>query len=245
MKTENIVRAARFVSQIMDMSLERGVRLSVGDDFAAYAQIVAQHRAHQPIGPPFDPARHFLRQGNSLWILGHDKKGRLVHTQAMRQLDLAGMTLSDFFNSTFRSFPPAGVPLDMGASRYRAGPAAANIRGNVFYHGDVWLAGGNAGLRGTGIASLFARFAQALCYMRFQADYVVAFMPQEIAFKGLTEREGYMHAEPGTLQWMRADCDEFINGFMVWNGQTDIEYLLEMPLEPLVKGKVKKTEVGS
>jgi hypothetical protein len=59
-------------------------------------------------------------------------------------------------------------------------------------------------------------------------------MPRPIAFKGLVQREGYMHSEPGAFNWRVTDTGKMREGFMVWMGQEDISHMLTIPLQGLV-----------
>jgi hypothetical protein len=235
MTIHNVFKAAHYVTRTTQMAKRKGISLEVGDDFQEYARIVKKYRTEQPLGVPWDTRFNFLKGPNSFWIVGRDREGEVVHTQAMRKLDLAGLTLAEYLEERFLDFPPPGITLDMDASTYRAGPAARGIKGKVCYHGDVWLKGGPNGFRGTGVSSLLARVAMATCMLRWEPDHLFAFMPQQIAFKGLTEREGYMHAEPGSLSWKHANVNESMEAFMVWMAHSDLQYLLQIPLEPLVK----------
>ena len=122
----------------------------------------------------------------------------------------------------------------MAASQYNPGPGAHRINGRVTYHGDVWLKGGPDGYRGTGVSAVLARYALASALMTWSPDYVFAFMPQPIAFKGLAEREGYMHAEPGALEWHFAENENKIKGYMIYMGRDDIDFILDIPINELV-----------
>lgn len=234
MTIQDTFDGARFVSATTTIARQRGIGLQVGADFAHYAALIARHREEQPLGPPFDCTRHDIKQANGFWVIGRTPDGEIVHTQAMRLIDLGGLSLADYLQSQFRDFPPSGVDLDLARSRYRSGPGARRISGLVCYHGDVWLKGGDAGYRGTGLSSVLARFALATCLLRWSPDHVFAFMPRAIAFKGLAEREGYMHTEPGCLHWRHADREETLEGYMVWMYREDISHVLTIPLGPLL-----------
>lgn len=230
-----IFKGAQYVARTTQMAKRKGITIEVGDDFAEYAEIIRTSRGEQPIGPPFDSRLHFLKSANGFWITGRDREGQIVHTQAMRKLDLAGQTLAEYLQERYRDFPPAGLNLDMEASTYRAGPAAHNITGTVCYHGDVWLKGGMGGFRGTGVSSLLARVMLTTAMLRWSPDHIIGFMPEQKAFKGLGEREGYMHSEPGSLSWKIANSEDSLEAFMVWMSRVDLNHLLNIPLEPLVK----------
>jgi hypothetical protein len=111
------------------------------------------------------------------------------------------------------------------------------MTGTVLYHGDFWLRPGGKGLAGNGLTSLLARLAIGLAMLRFDPDYVFAFMRESEATRGLTERMGYMHVEPGSLDWRFADEQGRIQGFMIWVDRKGMEHLLRVPLTPFAKKK--------
>lgn len=223
MTIETVFGAARFMASAVSLAESQGLFLELGADFQLYAERIALHRQDQPVGSPFDHDRHVLRQVNGFWIMGRNRQGQIVHTQAMRLIDLAGDSLSDYLKAQFRLFPPAGVALDLQNSEYRAGPWAGRIRGKTCYHGEVWL---TESWRGTGMSTVLVRLAFALCLLRWSPDYVFGFMPKAAAFKGLATREGYMHHEPGCLRWRRTQSGEDLEGFLVWQSRADIEHII-------------------
>jgi hypothetical protein len=225
---------AQFVSTINDIARSKGIILHTGTNFDEYAELVAQYRPQSPLGAPFDPKLHNLDQSNAFWIAGRNDNDELVHTQAVRLLDLKQQTLAEYLKDNFRDFPPGGVPLDMDASNYQAGPGATRIRGRLAYHGEVWLKPGDSSYRGTGIAAVLGRYAQAMAMMAWSPDYVFGFMPQSIAFGGFAEREGYVHSEPGALNWYHAETGDVMKGFLIYNERYDLDWMLEMPVMDLV-----------
>lgn len=225
---------AQFVSRINEIARSKGIHLYTGTDFTEYAELVAKYRPDGPLGAPFDPTLHDLNQNNSFWIAGQDEAGNLVHTQAVRLIDIKQQKLSDYLAENFRDFPPGGVPLDMDASNYQAGPGATRISGRLAYHGEVWLKPGESSYRGTGIAAVLGRYAQAMAMMAWSPDYVFGFMPQSIAFGGFAEREGYVHSEPGALNWHHAETGKVMKGFLIYNERHDLDWMLEMPVQDLI-----------
>ena len=223
---------AQFATSIANMAGEMGMSLQVGDDFQHYADLVAEFRGDQPLGEPFDLVKQELTHENAFWITGWDKQGRLVHTQAIRRLQIEN-SLAEYMSANFRDFPPSGADLDKSASRYTPGPGARGIRGVVCYHGEAWLRAGKPGFRGTGLAGALARFALASAVLRWSPDYVFCFVPEGLAYRGLVEREGYMHTDPGALMWQLRDGRQ-LHGFMGWMGREDLSHMMIQPTAALV-----------
>ena len=235
MSPNSIFQATQYVALISDIMRNFGIDLEIGSDFKRYKELISVGRPEQQIGEPFDADLVYLTETNSYYVAGFNAAGELVHTQAMRKLDLAGGYLSDYLIDQFRHFPPAGLSLDIEASEYLPGPAAKKIKGEIAYHGDVWLKGGDSGFRGTGVSSLLARFAIVLTKLIWSPDYVVAFMPESVAFSGLAERESYMHNEARSLRWHFENSDDVLEGFLIWLSEEDIEHVISVPIEKLLR----------
>ncbi|MEM9524176.1 MAG: hypothetical protein AAF982_09325 [Pseudomonadota bacterium] len=223
MTIQTTYTATRFLACADAYIRSQGVFPETGADFSSYAHQLKAARPERPIANPFCPARHFLGQGNGFWILGRDRYGEVVHTQAMRRIDLADQPLSDFLTGQFHQFPLAEPEPDLAKARYRAGPGARRIAGDTCYHGDFWL---TKSYRGTRLSAALSRFAQALCLLHWRPDYVFGFMPDPIAFGGLAEREGYMHTEPFSLRWRLAATGKTVECFLVWQSRADIEHII-------------------
>ncbi|MDA5093830.1 hypothetical protein O2N63_06990 [Aliiroseovarius sp. KMU-50] len=219
---------AQYVSAVLNLTESKGLRLEIGSDFEHYAEVLAKHRKEQALGQPFNPERHDLHDDNAFWILGWTMEGELVHTQAMRKFELGGVQLSDYLSYNFREFPPSGMDLDMERSSYRPGPGAHRITGQVFYHGELWVKPDQR-FRGTGLPGILARFAMATCVLRWSPDHVFGFMPEQLAYRGLMEREGYMHSDPGALTWHNRDKTDPMRAFMVYMSHDDLSFLLKLP----------------
>ena len=232
MSIHSTFEGAQFLTQASDIAMKNGISLQVGTCFKDYADLIATQRQHQPVGQPFDDALNDFDAGSGFWIAGRNQDGALIHTQAMRILNLQGRPLSGYLAKGYLDFPPAGVDLDLEKSYYHPGPSAHKIHGTVCYHGDFWL---SADYRGTGLANVLARFALASGLLKWSPDFIIGFMIRQVAFKGLAEREGYMHSEPGALFWHRADLDQALEAFMVWMANEDLEYLLSIPLQGMTR----------
>lgn len=218
---------AHYVSRMLDIINHKGIQIEIGSDFDLYAQYIKTHRQDLPLGLAFDPRRRHLNEDNGFWIAGWDQDGTMVHSQAMRRLTLGQNRLSDYLAQNFQKFAPPGVLLDMTNSRYRAGPGARRITGDVCYHGDLWVSPSDR-YRGSGLPGILARFALATCLLRWSPDHVFGFMAEHHAFRGLAEREGYMHCEPGALVLQPVGADRPIKGFLTYMSREDLTYLMDI-----------------
>jgi len=234
MTIQKQLQDAEFISRVTQTAADAGVNIQVGDDFTDYAEIVGYARPEQVLGDPFDCTKQYIPKGSGFWIIGRDRHGELVHTQAMKMVDLRGAKLGDYLHKNFRSFPPPWQDLDMNGSKCRPGPSARRISGSVVYHGEFFLKPGAEGHRGTGLAGILARLAMAVAWTRYSPDYVFGFMSRGLSFNGFAERNGYMHCEPNTLTWVTKDCARKMEAFMVHNTREDIDFLMSIPVDDMV-----------
>lgn len=233
MTIQDVFDGARYLTQTINTLTAHQLELTVGDDFEEYARIVAAGRPQQPLGPPFDPAKTFLPKARGIWVVGHNPKGKLVHTQAMRLLDLCDQTLARYLSSRFVEFPPGGVGVDMEGSWFRPGPGAQQITGRAVYHGEMWLADDSA-YRGRGLIDVLARFAFLTSMLHWQPDHVFGFILRPVARRGLAEREGYMHSDPYCLSWKIEGRNAPMDCNMVWMALNDLRHVMHVPLDERV-----------
>ena len=151
----------------------------------------------------------------------------------MRRIDLEGGTLATYLSERFCEFTPAALQIDQDASRYQPAPGSRSIRGQVCYHGELWLKGGPSGFRGAGMTALLARLAMVMGLVKFAPDYIFGFMFPIAACKGLAAREGYMHTEPNSLLWSVPGETKLVEEWAVWMAQDDIRHLLTIQPQDL------------
>ena len=210
------------------------ITIEIGSDFNKYRRLLLEHRPQQPLGPPFDPNIHQLNAKNAFWLIAKGPDGAVIHTQAMRVLDLKSFSLADHLCESFRGFTPVGPDIDLAASRYRAGPGAQKICGTVCYHGELWMDDRLGAYRGSGLSAVLGRFAFLICVKQLSPDYVFGFVARPVIFKGLAERLGYMHSEPASIRWRLHNKDRALEGFMVWMARDDLQFMMTIPLVDLV-----------
>lgn len=224
----------RFVANSAEIFRTYGISLEIGYDFEEYRQLLKEARPDHELGAPYDPKIQHLTKDNAFWIIGRNNSGEIQHTQALRMLDMNGASVGEYFTNRFREFPPSVPELDLPRSRFRAGPGAKLMRGSVAYHGEFWIAPGADSLRGQGMSCVLGRYGFFEAIKHWDPDHIVAFMAKGIAFKGLAERTGWMHTQPGALRWFLKGNNVPIEGFMAYMDREDLHYVLELPLKDLV-----------
>lgn len=246
MSSSKLFRDIRYVAEIIEISRTRGLTLDVSTDFDEYRRIRAAQPERTNLSPMYDSTCSYVDRTNAFWIKGIDENGEVVHTQAVRLIDLAGMTLAEHLQQHRHLYASPGITGDATLFEFAPTPTCQKITGRVCYHGDLWLKEGSAtGFRGTGLTTVLARLAMAISLMEWSPDYIFGFMYPFMACKGLAAREGYLHMEPGV--WHAPGESETVAEWLVWMARDDIKYLMQFPaselyqqLEMQAKNKRKK-----
>lgn len=227
--------AAPFIATSGKILDAQGIEVTIGSDFDLYADIVAEERPSQKLGDPFNPKLHALDEKTAFWLIARNELGDLMHTQAFKEIDLDDLTMSTYLMRNFKDFPPPIPGVDLAKSRYRATPGAHRITGRTVYHGEAWMAPDDGLYRGTGLSSVLTRSGLLEVTRRWDPDWIFGFMLRAVAFKGFAERVGYMHAEPGALKWAIHGREQLIEAFMVYLSREDAAFMLDIPVEELVR----------
>ena len=164
------------VSNILKELEAGGMRLEIGDDFAEYRKLRQTQEHRSPIYPMFDVACSYVDQSNAFWICGFDQDGNLVHTQAMRLLDLSGLTLGQHMKRHRHKYITPNSTPDPDRTFYSGPLGLKTITGSVCYHGEFWLNGGESGYRKKGFTPLLSRIAFELALKAWVPNYVFGFI---------------------------------------------------------------------
>ena len=214
----------------LDMLQSMGVTISTGTDFEEYRELLATARPDHVLGEPFEPTKYNLNAKNSIWIVGRDGDGNVVHTQAMKCLSLVNMSLSDYLERNLKEFEPSFIDIDYNRTTYRPGPGSKRIRGKVVYHGEFWIGGQPGQFRGTGLSSILGRHAFLTALMQWQPDYSFGFVAKPLSYKGFAAKFGYMHTEHHAIRYVLKDSGEAFEGMLGYMTNEDLHYAADTPL---------------
>jgi hypothetical protein len=172
----------------------------------------------------FDVSCSYVDQTNAFWVCGYNESDELVHTQAIRMLDLAGQTLGQHIDMHRHKYITPNSTPDPDETFYCQPQALDKITGKVCYHGEFWLASGDGGHRKQGVTPLLSRFVLEMAFKTWVPDYVFGFVPMPLAFKGIQVRYGYTHCEPGV--WLGPDNQVTDEDALVWMNKNEIMHFL-------------------
>lgn len=225
MSPKRLFEVIKGVSGVLRDLETMGLRVEIGDDFAEYRAIRSQLPNRGPIYPMFDVASSYIDQGNGFWVCGFDPGGELIHTQAVRLLDLDGVSLDQHLKTHRHKYITPDSTPDPDQTFYSGPEALQTITGKVCYQGEFWLrASGLGGPRSQGVTSLLSRVLLEVMVGAWTPSFVFALVPQKLAAKGAHLRYGYSHCEPG--RWLGPEEQVTEEDHLIWMGTKDLANLL-------------------
>ena len=225
------VSKIEFVRRSVRIASSLGMYLQIGSDFNAFCRMATKHGNQKLIDPIFDPRQSDIGPKNGFWVIGCDRNGELVHTQAIRLIELGTSSFGEYLSSNLATFRPNGLAVDTEKSDWRLSPNAAAISGSVSYHGGLWVKGGQDGFRGGCLTAVLTRFMLAICLLKWRPDFLIGFQAPHTMCRGLAAREGYMRTEQRTILWRQSNLDVLLEDWLVWMSQEEAEFNLSVPPE--------------
>jgi hypothetical protein len=203
-----------------------GIHIEIGDDFAKYRAYRSKLPDRGPIYPMFDVASSYIDHTNGFWISGFNDNCDLIHTQAVRLLDLSGISLATHLNNHRHKYITPDSTPDPDQTFYSGPDALQSITGRVCYQGEFWLrAQGLGGPRSQGATALLSRILLEVAVAAWNPSYVFALVPQRLAAKGAHLRYCYNHCEPG--RWIGPDQQVTEEDYLIWMEAKELVRSLE------------------
>lgn len=232
MLARNIFGMIMNASDIIRELQETGMRIEVGDDFTRYRHYRSMCLDRPGLYPIFDTANSFIDETNGFWICGFDEADDVVHTQAVRLLDLSGISLGKHMDVHRHKYIVPDTTPDPDLTFFQGPEALKSVTGSVGYCGDFWLRSrGLGGPRSQGATSLLSRLLFELLQHAWQPDFVFALVAKQLAAKGAHLRYGYSHCEPG--KWVGPDQQVTNEVYLIWMNANDIQNVIERDVQSL------------
>ncbi|MGJ8583413.1 MAG: hypothetical protein ACSHXD_04910 [Marinosulfonomonas sp.] len=227
MSAQNIFTMAQNVSSILRDLEEMGMRVEIGDDFSEFRLYRNTQTDRSPVYPMFDVASSYIDKTNGFWVCGFNQANELVHTQAVRLLDMSGGSLGQHMNIHRHKYITPNSTPDPDLTFYSGPRGLKTITGRVCYHGEFWLpARGLGGPRSQGMTPLLSRLLFEVMHRTWKPDYVFALVPKQLGSRGAHLRYGYNHCEPG--RWIGPDQQVTEEDYMVWMNSEDLSNSLSV-----------------
>jgi hypothetical protein len=176
---------------------DRGVALS----FASFQDLKEANKANsdswRPLVPVFDEALGGVTAETGFALIGRDKHGEVVATQAARIYDWRETSLKDEATSLRMFYADPDAALARGDRCEITAPIAEKISGRVAFSGAIWY---RRDFRGKDLATILPRISRAYALTRWNSDFTIGMMADTVIAGGLAERSGWTKLENRSVE---------------------------------------------
>jgi hypothetical protein len=175
---------------------DRGVTLF----FAGLQDLVEVNKANsdswRPLLPLFDMELGGTTPQTGFVLIGRDKDGQIVATQAARLYDWSETTLEDEATSLRMFYADPDAAFARGNRCDVTTAAARSITGRVVFSGAGWY---RRDFRGRDLATILPRISRAYAFTRWNTDFTISVMTDAVTAGGMAERCGYTKVEHDSI----------------------------------------------
>jgi hypothetical protein len=184
---------------------DRGVTLS----FASLQDLIEANKANsdswRPLVPVFDEALGGVTPETVFVLVGRDRRGEIVATQAARVYDWSETTLKDEATSLRMFYADPDAAFARGDRCEITTPIAETISGRVVFSGAVWY---RRDFRGKDLATILPRISRAYAFTRWNSDFTIGMMADAVIAGGMAERVGYTKLEHSSVEFVVSPLGE-------------------------------------
>jgi hypothetical protein len=170
----------------------RGVTLS----FAPMAELVVVNEQNRdswlPLFPTYDIRHNTIGPDEAFCILGRDRHDKVVAAHAGRLFDLADGSFHDLAQSMRLMYERPEKSMRPGETCEVTAEAAQSIKGRVVFSGAAWY---HPDHRGKQLSTIVPILSRAYAFTRWNIDYLVAMMSEDVVRGGMTRRTGYTNID--------------------------------------------------
>lgn len=182
-----------------------GVTLS----FASLQDLLEVNKSNsetwRPLVPIFDQALGGVTPETAVVLIGRNKHGEIVATQAARIYDWPVTSLKDEATSLRMFYADPGAAFERGDRCRIETPIAENITGRVVFSGGIWY---RRDFRGKDLGTILPRISRAYAFTRWNSDFTIAMMADAVIAGGLAERAGYTKIEHSCIELVASPLGE-------------------------------------
>lgn len=164
--------------------------------FASFDELAEANRRNRdtwkPLFSVFDPANGTLTPENSFCLLGRNRQGEVVATQAARLYAWDESNFADEITSLRLFYPDPARQARPGERCTVTAPSAHRITGRVVFSGGGWY---RPDYRKRDLATILPRISRALAYTRWKSDFTMSLMAKSVVDGGMAARCGYTNVE--------------------------------------------------
>ena len=230
----NFNKQSRILHQIeeyVNIIKSNGLYITTGSDFAYFTSIPKLQSARHNINPAFDPKHTNLNARNALWMIILNTENEILGTQAMQILPNQELNFSEYLERNVWNFRSYGYDLDKSKTHWQLSENASEMQGLIAYHGELWLKGGDGGLRGGSMVIMLTRLMILVGLLKWNPDYFIGLQSPMTSCRGLATREGYMRTEQRSISWYQKKSDTPMEDWLVWMSREEAEFNLRLPAD--------------
>jgi hypothetical protein len=176
---------------------DRGVTLS----FGSLQELVEANKANsdswRPLVPVFDEALGGVTPETVFVLIGRNKDGQVVATQAARLYEWPETSLKDEANSLRMFYADPDAAFARGDRCEVTAPVAEKITGRVIFSGAIWY---RRDFRGKDLGTILPRISRAYALTRWNTDFTIGMLADAVIAGGLAERAGYTKVEQSCIE---------------------------------------------
>jgi hypothetical protein len=193
----------RLVTDMVTDLRNNGYSVSVNSDMKKLDQTKLAVRGYR-VGPMHDAEVCNFDRERAFWMQLEDSDGTPVGLQAFRH-DHIDTSLADWLpNYMIGVYMRRQELMVPSHSNAPMGSVAESLRGNLVYHGELWLA---KHVKARNVFDSFTRLGLFLSVIKWNPDAIWALTSEQMARHGHLGRIGYTTVERGILRWQWASRD--------------------------------------
>lgn len=227
MPASHMFKTISNINNLINQLEKANISIEIGDDFTVFRRLRNKQKDRSAIYPMFDLASSFVDASNGFWVCGFNAENEVVHTQAVRLLELGSQDLDQHLGIHKHKYITPGSTPDPDNTSFSQLPVLKQITGRVGYHGEFWVKPGTIGRRNIGLTSVLSRIAFEMTMTLWEPDFLFGFVPAPMATRGVAVRYGYTHCELGA--WHGPDQEITSEEMLVWMNHTDLTTYLGTP----------------
>ena len=184
---------------------DRGVTLS----FGSLQDLIEANKANsdtwRPLVPLFNEAVGGVTPETAVVLIGRDKHGEIVATQAARIYDWSETSLRDEATSLRMFYADPDAALARGDRCEINAPIAEKISGRVAFSGGIWY---RRDFRGKDLGTILPRISRAYAFTRWNSDFTIGMLADAVIAGGLAERAGFKKLEHSCIELVASPLGE-------------------------------------
>jgi len=191
---------------------DRGVTLS----FGSLQDLIETNRDNsdswRPLVPVFDEALGGVTPETAFVLIGRNKHGEVVATQAARFYDWPETSFKDEATSLRMFYADPEAAFARQDRCEITTPIAEKITGRVIFSGAIWY---RRDFRGKDLGTILPRISRAYAFTTWNTDFTIGILADGVIAGGLAARAGYTKVEQSCIELVASPLGRMRSG-LAW-----------------------------